>query len=181
MDLAPALDRTFSHAHGVIAGIRPDQFDDPTPCEDWTVRDLLEHVIGVVAGMGAAAAGRSPNGGFELSDDPGAQFGEVSTAAIEAWRQPGVMEQVIEGGAGAMPGQAYASINLLDTATHTWDLARASGQPAELPDDVAEAALAASHQIVSAELRPGRFGPEIAVPDDSDATARLVAFLGRTP
>ncbi len=80
-----------------------------------------------------------------------------------------------------MPGHVVAGINLLDTATHTWDLATATGQPAELPEPVATAALEASEQIVSPEIRTGRFGPEQPVPAGASPTARLVAFLGRTP
>ena len=55
MDLLDALEQTFDHAHDVIAGVRADQYDDKTPCAEWTVRDLLDHMIGVVAGLGAAA------------------------------------------------------------------------------------------------------------------------------
>ena len=43
MDLIESLDHTFQHAHGVIGNVRPDQYDNTTPCEEWTVRDLLEH------------------------------------------------------------------------------------------------------------------------------------------
>ena len=74
-----------------------------------------------------------------------------------------------------------SGINLLDTATHTWDLATATGQPAALPQDVAETAVEECQAIVSPELRVGRFGPEVAAPAGADATTRLVAFLGRTP
>jgi hypothetical protein len=51
MELIDALDQTFQHAQGVIGNVRADQYDDPTPCPDWTVRDLLSHTIGVVAGL----------------------------------------------------------------------------------------------------------------------------------
>ncbi len=91
-----------------------------------------------------------------------------------------MLDRTIDGGPGPMPGRVLAGINLLDTATHTWDLAIATGQPATLPDDVADAALEASHTIVSAELRVGRFGPEVVAPEGADPTERLVAFLGRT-
>ena len=60
MDLVDTLDQTFQHAQQIIAGVRPDQYDDKTPCTEWTVRDLLNHEIGVVAGLGAAAAGTPP-------------------------------------------------------------------------------------------------------------------------
>jgi Mycothiol maleylpyruvate isomerase N-terminal domain len=57
VDVIDALDETFRHTQGVIAGVRAEQYGDKTPCTEWTVRDLLEHMIGVVAGLGAAAAG----------------------------------------------------------------------------------------------------------------------------
>jgi uncharacterized protein (TIGR03086 family) len=80
-----------------------------------------------------------------------------------------------------MPGRVLAGISLLDTATHAWYLATATGQPAALPDDVAEAALEASRTTISPEIRPGRFGPEVAAPVGASTTDMPVAFLGRTP
>ena len=92
-----------------------------------------------------------------------------------------MLDRVVDAGRGPMPGHVLASINLLDTATHTWDLATATGQDQELPADVASAAMEASRLIVDDEIRPGRFGPEQIAPDGASATQRLVAFLGRTP
>jgi len=183
MDVTKSLEQAFAHAHGVIAGVRPDQYDDKTPCDEWTVRDLLEHIVGVVAGLGAAAAGTAGDNPeqFVLAADPAAQFEKAAAAALAAWRTPGVLDRVIDGGAGPMPGHVLATINLLDTATHTWDLATATGQPAELPEPLAQAATEASRTIVSPEIRPGRFGPEVEAPDGASTTQQLVAFLGRTP
>jgi uncharacterized protein (TIGR03086 family) len=180
MDLIDALDRTFAQARDVVAGVRPDQYDDETPCREWTVRELLEHMIGVVDGLGAAASGRTPQP-FSLGADPAAQLDAAATSAMAGWRTPGVLDRIVDAGPGPMPGHALASINLLDTATHTWDLATATGQPAALPDDLATAALEASHAIVNAELRPGRFGPAVPAPAGATPTQMLVAFLGRTP
>lgn len=180
MDMITALAQTFAHAGSVIAGVRAEQHGDKTPCTEWTVGELLEHMIGVVAGLGRAAGGQRPSP-FVLGDDPAAQFDEAAAAALAAWRAPGVLDRVIDGGAGPMPGSVLAGINLLDTATHTWDLATATGQPPELPEPVAVGALEASRSIVSPEIRAGRFGPEQPAPDGASATVRLVAFLGRTP
>src|SRR5215207_8362314 len=163
MDLIGSLDETFRHASGVIHGVRRDQYDDKTPCAEWTVQDLLEHMIGVVAGLGAAAAGRSPEP-FLLTSDPTGQFDRAAADAVTAWGGPGVLDRVVDGGPGPMPGRVLAGINLLDTATHTWDLAMATGQPTELPDGVAEAALDVSRLTISPEIRSGRFGPEIPAP-----------------
>jgi uncharacterized protein (TIGR03086 family) len=180
MELIDALEQTFEHAHEVIGNVRADQYDDPTPCPDWAVRDLLSHTIGVVAGLGAAASGTAATE-FTLGTDPAAQFRNAATITLAAWRTPGVLDKIVDAGPGPMPGRVLAGINLLDTATHTWDIATATGQPAKLPDGVAEAALEASRSTISAEIRPGRFGPEQPVPNDAGPTEQLVAFLGRQP
>jgi uncharacterized protein (TIGR03086 family) len=181
VEIVEALDRTFRHTQEVIAGVRSDQYDNATPCPDWNVRALLEHLVGVVAGLGAAVGGETPAGPFELAPDPAAQFAEVSTWALAAWGAPGALDQTVDAGPGPMPARDLGAINLLDTATHTWDLARATGQPSVLPDDVAAAALEASRQVISSEIRTGRFAPEVTVADDLHDTDRLVAFLGRRP
>jgi uncharacterized protein (TIGR03086 family) len=181
MDLLDALDETFKHAHRVIAGVRPDQYDGSTPCSDWTVRDLLDHMVGVVSRIGWSVSGQASPAPFELAADPGRQFQEAAAFTLAAWRSPGALDRTIDAGPGPMPGRALANINLLDTATHTWDLATATGQPATLPDDVAAAALEASLQTISPGLRPGRFAPPVDAPDAEHDTHRLVAFLGRQP
>src|SRR3954451_5373609 len=178
MELIDALDHAFQHAEGVIGQVRPDQYDNRTPCDQWSVRDLLEHTIGVVAGLGAAASAQ-PAAAFDLGDDPAAQFRDAAKTSIDAWRTPGVLDRVIETGPRPMPGRVLAGINLLDTATHTWDIAVATGQPAQLPAGVAEAALEASRATISAEIRPGRFGPELDANSAVGPTEQLVAYLGR--
>jgi uncharacterized protein (TIGR03086 family) len=180
VEITDALERTFQHAHGVSAGVRPEQYDDKTPCDEWNVRDLLEHMIGAVAGLGNAAAGR-PGGEFTLAADPAEQFGAVSAETLAAWRRPGVLGTTIEFGPGPMPGAALANINLIDTATHTWDLAKATGQDTTLPDDVAVPALEASRAFISPEIRRGRFAPKVEAPAGAGPTEQLVAYLGRTP
>jgi uncharacterized protein (TIGR03086 family) len=91
-----------------------------------------------------------------------------------------VLDRVIDAGPGPMPGAALASINLLDTATHTWDLATATGQPAELPASVASAAMEASREVVTDQIRAGRFAAEQPAPAGASPTRQLVAFLGRS-
>jgi uncharacterized protein (TIGR03086 family) len=180
MDLLDALDRTFQHTSGVLAAVPPDKLDGATPCAEWCVRDLLQHMISVVAGLGAAAAGTAP-AAFVLDADPATQFDGIATTTLDAWRAPGALDKTIEGPAGAMPGSVYAGINLLDTATHAWDLATACGLPAALPDDVAAFTLEVARQTIAPQIRPGRFADEIAAPGGGSATDQLVAFLGRQP
>src|SRR4051794_13532776 len=118
MDLVDALDRTFDHTHSVIAGIKPQQYDAPTPCSEWNVRAVMEHMVGVVALMGAGASGQPlqrPQE-FELAPDPAAQFADIAKRTIAAWRAPGILDATMNAGPGDLPGRVYANINLLDTA-----------------------------------------------------------------
>ena len=141
------------------------------------MRDLLSHTIGVVSGLGAAAAGDPPTE-FALGTDPAAQFREAAAVALAAWRTPGVLDKIVDAGPGPMPGRMLAGISLLDTATHTWDIATATGQPAQLPARRREAALDAGRATISPEIRPGRFGPEVPASAAAGPTEQLVAFLG---
>jgi uncharacterized protein (TIGR03086 family) len=180
MELVAALDKSFNHTHSVLLNVSPEHYALPTPCSEWTVQELLNHAIGVVEGLGCAAAGTAAEP-FVLGEDPAGQFRAAADATLAAWATPGVMERIINGGAGPMPGSVLAGINLLDTTTHAWDLAVALGRPASLPDDVAEVALENARTIVSDEIRPGRFAPAVAPGPDAGATERLVCFLGRRP
>jgi uncharacterized protein (TIGR03086 family) len=81
-----------------------------------------------------------------------------------------------------MPAHAGIGINLLDTTTHSWDVARATGQRAELPDELATTVLVVAHGIVDDDTR--RFAgiaPAVPVAADASPTDQLVAFLGRQP
>lgn len=178
-DVVTALDQTFRHTGTVIAGVSPAQLGDPTPCDEWSVQDLLDHVIGVVEGFGTATTGTGPD--ESRAADPAARFEAGAATAMEGWRRPGIMDETVTAGAGPLPGRVYATINLLDTATHAWDLAHATGQPSELPEPVAKAALAAARSTIGPELRPGRFAPEVEVAAGASTTEQLVAFLGRRP
>lgn len=184
MDLVAALDSAFDHTATVVAGVRPDQMDGPTPCTEWDVRALMAHTLGVVTNIGRGVEGQELLGdvnGLTLDGDAAAQFRTAAARTLAAWKQADLAAEV-NIGAGPMPGMAAASINLLDTATHSWDLARATGQPEELPGDLATQVLGASRQIVTPEIRQyAGFGDAVEVDADATPTQQLVAFLGRRP
>jgi uncharacterized protein (TIGR03086 family) len=184
MELLEALAQTFDHAAKVVAGVRPDQLDYPTPCRDWDVRALVAHTMGVVMNMGRGASGAELLADLNAVDvdlDVGAQFRDEADRTLTAWAARG-LEGEVNVGAGPMPTRVGIGINLLDTATHSWDIARATGQDANLPDEVAGAALAACQGIVTDDIRNfAGFDPAVAVAADASPTEQLVAFLGRQP
>jgi uncharacterized protein (TIGR03086 family) len=184
MDLLSALSQTFDHTHGVIAGVRADQMGNATPCTEWDVQALLGHALGVVAGIGGAVRGDPPpadGAAFVLADDAAAQFRSLADSTLAAWTKADLTSE-INIGAGPMPGSDALSINLLDTSTHAWDVARATGQPADLPEELAALVLGICQGFVTDEIRGfAGFSPAVAVSDAASSTTKLVAFLGRTP
>jgi uncharacterized protein (TIGR03086 family) len=184
MELLDALGSTFNHAGDVIGGVRPDQLNDPTPCTKWDVRTLIGHSLGVVMNMGRGARGEELLANLDASilvDDIGAQFQAEAAATLAAWRARG-FDGEVNVGAGPMPVQAAISINLLDTATHSWDIARATGQREDLPDDVAAMVLGVCQSFVTDEIRGfAGFDPAVAMDDNATPTQKMVAFLGRMP
>ena len=184
MELLEALAQTFDHAAEVVAGVRPDEFGYPTPCREWDVRALIAHTMGVVMNMGRGASGAELLADLNAVDvelDAGAQFRDEANRTLTAWTARG-LEGEVNVGAGPMPARVAIGINLFDTATHSWDIARATGQDANLSDEVAGAALVACQSIVTDDLRNVvGFDPAVTVGADAGPTEQLVAFLGRQP
>jgi uncharacterized protein (TIGR03086 family) len=185
MEMLDVLSQTFDHATKVVSGVGADQLDDQTPCSDWPLRTLLAHMTGVVVNMGRGASGSELLPSIESfviePTDLGAQFRSEADRTLAAWRTRSDSDEV-NVGAGPMPASVALGINLLDTATHSWDVARCTGQDTNLPDSVAAAAVACANQIVSDEIRGfAGFAPAVPVAADASPTDQLVAFLGRTP
>jgi uncharacterized protein (TIGR03086 family) len=184
MDLLDALSQTFDHATKVVSGVQVDQLDAPTPCSEWNVRQLLTHTIGVVANVGRGVRGEellAEMNAYPLETDLGAQFRAEANRTFASWTARG-FDGEVNIGAGPMPVPAGLGINLLDTATHSWDLARATGHDANLPDELAATVLAVCQGVITDEIRVyAGFGPAVDVAGDATPTEQLVAFLGRQP
>jgi uncharacterized protein (TIGR03086 family) len=114
-----------------------------------------------------------------IEADPVGAYRDSAARLQAAFEQPGVLERTYRGPLGAATGAERLQIRLYDLLAHGWDLAQATGQPAALPDDVAEQSLALVRIQLTEQARPGRFGPAQTVDDHAPAVERLVAFLGR--
>ena len=183
MDLLDPLAQSFDHAATVFAGVDSQALDVPTPCTEWTLRTLLGHTLGVVTNMGLGARGEEllPVTTVALDPDLGAQFRSAADATLAAWTARG-LDGDVNVGAGPMPVAAALCVNLIDTTAHSWDIARATGQPAELPDGLAQTVLVVGEGFITDQLRERvGFNAPVAVPADASATDQLVAFLGRRP
>ena len=150
--------------------------DAPTPCDEWNVRTLLNHVLETQRYFAGSARGEkvSPPGPTPpdlLSEDPVADFAAARADVLETYGQPGVVEKT-----GPSLGIAVA-----DQLLHGWDLAKATGQDAEMPDGLAETAYSAIHGLFTDDQRQGVFKPAVEVDPDASAQDRLLGYTGRDP
>ena len=178
--------RALLNTGRTVVGVRPEQMRLPTPCRDWDVRLLLNHLIGGNKMFAEVARGGRADTSGVMDDytvpDPGTNYIASADDVLAAWAEPGAMERRCHMPFGDIPAGAAVSIHFLDIVVHGWDLARATGQDTTIEPDLAAEALDISHGLVSPELRAtGVFGPEIPASDDDPLHDRLVAFMGRRP
>jgi uncharacterized protein (TIGR03086 family) len=180
------LERAIAVAKGVLAGVKADQLDDPTPCASWKVRDLVNHLVGGSFMFAGAASGEGFGGGEQAdyaSGDFVGAYEEGSTKAVAAFAAPGAQERLLKLPFGEMPGSAFMGIASTDTFTHAWDLAKATGQSTDLDPELAGELLAGARMFIQEGFRgdePMPFAKEQPAPAGASTADQLAAFLGRT-
>lgn len=162
-----------------VDAVPEDRWGDPTPCEGWTVRDLVRHLVDSqhqFLGLVGIPADDAP----PFEQDPRAAWAAArnrlqaalddsatATSSFDGFDGPTTLERAVE------------RFICLDLVVHRWDLARATGQDERIePDDVAWAHAAAASFGPMLRME-GVCGPEVEVPDDADAQTRMLAFGGR--
>ncbi len=189
-DLGPAAGRMA----GLLEAVPADRLTAPTPCEDYRLGDLIEHIGGLALAFTAAAAKSDlPPGGPEgpsgdasrLDEDWRTLFPARLAALADAWRDPAAWEGVTRAGGVELPGDVAARVALNELVVHGWDVARSSGQPY----DCGERELLACLEFVSQFAPgPGRepapeglFAAAVDVPADAPLIDRVVGLTGRDP
>jgi uncharacterized protein (TIGR03086 family) len=184
MDIVELYERALDQTGQIVARVRSDQLDLPTPCNEWDVRALLGHIIGGNWNTAQRAEGKAVQPGRidDFGDNPAEAYWQSAEAAKHAWREPGRLNQSYEMPMGILSGHAVLSVRLLEAVTHGWDLARATGQTPAYDDDVVQTAMAVAERTLSGERPPGfPFAPAVEVANDLPAIDRLAAFMGRKP
>lgn len=164
-----------------LAQVRPGDWDLPTPCDGWSVRDLVGHVVDT-QGMFLGFVGRTLGEIPAVADDPAAAFGAARAVVLADLRDPERAGAEFDGFFGRTTFAAGVDRFLcFDLVVHAWDLARAAALDEQIaPDDVARVH-AAAEAFGEAMRGPQAFGPAVEAPAGADAQARLLAFLGRRP
>ena len=181
-DLSPAADRLA----GLVRNVTDGDLKAPTPCPNYSVGDLLDHVNGLsvaftmaalktpLEGAGSGDASRLP---LDFRESIPARLSELA----QAWRAPASWEGMTAAGGVDLPGEVAAAVALDEIVLHGWDLARATGQPFEVEPDL----LQVVHGFVSSLGQDDRdgslFGPAVEVAPDAPLLDRVLGLSGRNP
>ena len=166
---------------GLIDRIAADQWTAPTPCTEWTVRDLVNHLVGMNLVL-VAMFEESPmpeRGADRLDADPAGAYRRSAAALQAVAARSGVLERSQATPLGVATGAERLQWRIADLLAHGWDLAQATGVAAEVPDDLAEQALRFVRAQLPSQPRAGRFADPQPIPDNAPAIDRLAAFTGR--
>ena len=174
-DLLGLYERASIWTASMVAGAT-EKLDAPTPCDDWDVEKLIDHMVDtqryfVGAARGESATPPSPKPPHLIGDDPVAAFDAARAEVVDAYRAPGVIEKT-----GPSLGIAFS-----DQLLHGWDLAKATAQDATMPNGLPEAAFEMIHGRFTDDQRKGVFKPEVKVRADASAQEKLLAYTGRDP
>ncbi|NUR70621.1 MAG: TIGR03086 family protein [Hamadaea sp.] len=182
------LDDAHRALRTAIAGVGPDGWDLPTPCDQWTVTQVLQHAAGdqlgyagtLGVGTGPAYNPFAPSG--QLDEDP-ATFTEqalAASAAAFAAVETGTQDVPKPLPLPPMSAEEVVAAAALDAAVHAWDIAVATGQASPLTPELSQALLPIAHATAD-PLRGFAYADALAGLENDDATAQLLRHLGRDP
>jgi uncharacterized protein (TIGR03086 family) len=162
-----------------VTAVAPDQWGAQTPCEEWTARDLLAHVVENHRGVIASVRGgeSKPLGADE---DPKQAWEDAARGISEIAGDPEAAATEMDGPTGKMPaGQIIGQFVTMDVLVHTWDLARTVGAHEHLDEDCVRQAYEALKPMDAMIRQPSVFGPKLEPPEGADVQTEFLCFLGR--
>jgi uncharacterized protein (TIGR03086 family) len=169
-----------------VRAVGDDQWELPTPCSDWSVRQLVNHLVyedrwtvPLMEGSTIAAVGDRYEGDL-LGDDPKGAWAESSAEAVAAVQADGALERMVDLSSGPTPAGEYVSQLLADHLIHAWDLARAVGADERLDPELVEACAAWFTEMEPHYRAAGAVGERPETPPGADAQTTLLAAFGRT-
>ena len=187
MDLLTALDRGFMEFGNRVGYIDDDQWSSPTPCTEWTVRDLVNHLVSehlwaplLLKGATVAEIGDRFDGDVG-GPDPRAAWEEASAVSQPAFHRPGALDLRVDTSMGPLDAEEYGWQMTIDLTVHAWDLARGIGVVDRLDEELATELYERVAPLADEWQSHGVFAAPVDVPASASAQDRLVALLGRQP
>jgi uncharacterized protein (TIGR03086 family) len=162
-----------------VRAVTPDQWEAETPCQGWTARDLLTHVVQNHRGVIASVRGGDSQP-LDADEDPKRAWEDASLAIVEITADPEAAATEVDGPTGKVPaGQAIGQFMTMDVLVHTWDLARAIGADERLDEELVRQAYETLKPMDAMIRQPQIFGPKLEPPAGADLQTEFLYFLGR--
>lgn len=168
-----------------VKQIKDDQWHLPTPCTEWDVRDLVQHLAmenawakPMLESRTIADVGGALDGDL-LGEDPVSSWDSWAAEAREAVSQPGALEATVHASFGDLTGDAYLTQLWNDLLIHAWDLARAIGADETLDPELVQICYDIFKPMEERLKASGVFGEKIEVPEDASLQTKLLAVTGR--
>jgi len=163
----------------VVGGIAAGELTRQTPCREFDVAGLTDHLLNSITLLGRAAGAEIPE--RDIGDSVERQIAAAARPALDAWHRRG-LEGTVPFGPGEAPATMMAGIFSLEFLVHAWDYAAATGRPFAPPDTLADYVLGLAQQIITPAARGGAgFDEPRDAGGDASALDRLIAFTGRVP
>jgi uncharacterized protein (TIGR03086 family) len=169
----------FAALQHVLHGIAADDLHKQTPCRDFDVAALTDHLMNSITTIGAMAGAEFPE---RDRDDPVEQQVVLAArTALDAWHRRGLDGTVPFGGNEA-PAGVMVGVLSLEFLVHAWDYATAVGREVTAPDSLSDYVLGTARKIITPQGRTtAGFDDPVELPDSASALDRLIAFTGRRP
>jgi uncharacterized protein (TIGR03086 family) len=167
--------------------VGPDDWPRPTPCSEWDVRALVNHVVGACVRHQMLLHGaqthevETTRGVDHLGADPVGAFAATADAVVACFCEDGALERIVHHAAGDRTGRELLSMRVLDSAVHAWDLARAIAADEALDDDVVAFLLAYTADLDLGPEQRAFARPDADVPGNASPQDQLLHRLGRHP
>jgi uncharacterized protein (TIGR03086 family) len=163
----------------VLHPISRDELSKSTPCSEYDVMQLTDHLLNSITLLGGAAGAQLPE--RDTGDSVERQIIAAARPALDAWHRRGLNETVTLG-PNEIPATFAVSILSVEFLVHGWDYAAATKHPIDVAESLADYVLGLAKNVITPETRASAgFADPVAVSDDAPALDRLIAFTGRDP
>ncbi|MEU6270509.1 TIGR03086 family metal-binding protein [Saccharopolyspora shandongensis] len=189
MSEAQFLTRAATSLREVVRNIKPDQLDAPTPCAEYDVRKLVNHLLFWGPSLEAAARKETvppPAGAEQDLDLTGGDWAADLTALLDrtagSWSEPSAWEGTTHmGGPTEMPASLVGGMIVVELVVHGWDLAKATGQHVAPDDDVLDYVHGEVAKTADQGREMGVYDAEVTIPDTASTLDRILGRTGRNP
>jgi uncharacterized protein (TIGR03086 family) len=176
-DELECAEATFAVLQHVLHGIADDDLAKQTPCREFDVASLTDHLMNSITVIGGAAGAQTPE--RDQTDSVERQVVLAARPALDAWKRRG-LDGNVAFGSNEAPAKMMAGILCLEFLVHAWDYAAALGREVPAPDSLSDYVMGLARNIITPQGRTNAgFDDPIEVPDDASALDQLLAFTGR--